>query len=133
MKVRFLCGGGDGDDVPYHQEMKYISFPSAQDLGEAKTSFNRNDMVEPTNAQILEDVERKEAARNRAVHDLRPVGEFERSTSAGAFKLKEWKAMDIIPPSRIIDLRVVEADLPQRTVHLEWTSPGDDMDDGRGE
>ena len=40
---------------------------------------------------------------------------------------------DVIPPARIIDLRVVETSLAHRTVAMLFTPPGDDLDQIHGQ
>ena len=60
------------------------------------------------------------------------VDDFERFASAGTFVLNEWTSEDLIPPSRITDMTVVTTNYSARTVHLQWTSTGDDMTDGQG-
>lgn len=98
------------------------------------SSFAVDELQEPTKEQILEEMERKErrmSSGGGGPRTLEPVAEFERYSSAGAFRLEEWKAGDFIKPSRVTDLRVVKASLSGKTVHLEWTSPGDDLEDGR--
>jgi len=60
-----------------------------------------------------------------------PVDDFERFDSAGTFVLNNWTPKDLIPPSRITDMSVVATNFSARTVHLQWTSSGDDMNDGQ--
>ena len=56
---------------------------------------------------------------------------FDMSNSALATSQNDNK--DIIPPARIIDLRVVETSLAHRTVAMIFTPPGDDLDQIHGE
>lgn len=60
------------------------------------------------------------------------IENFERFSTAGTFILHQWKNQDLIPPAKITDLKVKSYDVANRTVMLQWTSPGDNMTDGQG-
>ncbi len=40
---------------------------------------------------------------------------------------------DLLPPNRILDLRLAAANNDSLTVELTWTAPGGDFDFGKGE
>ena len=61
------------------------------------------------------------------------VDDFERFCSAGTFVLNDWTPKDRVPPGQVTDLTVVAASFSERTIHLRWTSPGDDMYVGQGQ
>ncbi|XP_013774757.1 epithelial chloride channel protein-like [Limulus polyphemus] len=75
---------------------------------------------------------------NKTKKPTEPEGEpadvFERVSNAGAFRLDDFKANDedIIPPSRVFDLKVLSSNelANKKFVTLKWTSPGDDVDVG---
>lgn len=60
------------------------------------------------------------------------VEDFERFSTAGTLILAQYQNVDLIPPAKITDLRVKAYSVKNRTVALEWTSPGDNMTDGKG-
>ena len=41
-------------------------------------------------------------------------------------------AGDAYPPSRVTDLKVASVQVNQMTLTIEWTAPGDDLDQGTG-
>jgi len=41
-------------------------------------------------------------------------------------------AGDAYPPSRVTDLKVASLQVNQMTMSIEWTAPGDDLDQGTG-
>ncbi|GAB6022221.1 chloride channel [Chamberlinius hualienensis] len=102
-----------------------------KDHGGSQSSFDPTELKQPTDAELLEDMEDRYNQKFRNVH-YEPIDEFERYASAGAFKLSDFKDGDVIPPSRVTDLKIIEANLPERRVKLRWTSAGDDMEDGQG-
>lgn len=96
------------------------------ELGNPQSSFSPEEMRSANDVNYVTG-----HPKDGPVVHLKPVDNFERFSSAGSFRLEEWKDdADMVAPSRVIDLRVVEALLTDRTVRIEWTSPGDDLDDG---
>ena len=61
------------------------------------------------------------------------VTHVSRLATAGFFSVANHSNdTDMIPPSKITDLRVLSSDPDNRIVNLEWTAPGDDLDIGTG-
>uniref|UniRef100_A0A147BHD2 Putative calcium activated chlorine channel n=1 Tax=Ixodes ricinus TaxID=34613 RepID=A0A147BHD2_IXORI len=57
---------------------------------------------------------------------------FTRTDHYGSFFVTTEKASkDVLPPSRITDLRVVSTDNLRMAVTFNWTAPGDDFDEGQ--
>jgi len=69
-----------------------------------------------------------------------PAPPFRRSCAGGSFFVRQGLSpkSDVAPPSRVLDLRVAPAaDSSAEDVtlaaRLEWTAPGGDYDQGKGE
>lgn len=61
--------------------------------------------------------------------------DFQRQSLAGFFQVKKVNTnpnSDVFPPSRILDLTIKNSSYEQRTITLEWTAVGDDLDQGQG-
>ncbi|XP_064110981.1 calcium-activated chloride channel regulator 1-like isoform X1 [Macrobrachium nipponense] len=62
---------------------------------------------------------------------LKPVLPFQRSSIYGVLDITSLSSgMDLLPPTRILDLRS-EMNQTTFTMSLHWTAPGDDYDNGR--
>ena len=64
-----------------------------------------------------------------------PASPFQRQTVGPGFYVRQGlpSRLDVAPPSRIIDLRMSEAeDEDPLWIILEWSAPGDDYDRGTG-
>lgn len=60
-----------------------------------------------------------------------PIEKFQRTINLGHFVLNNFSSeIDLTPPSRIKDLRVIESDLESKVVKIVFTAPGDDSDLG---
>lgn len=62
----------------------------------------------------------------------RPSGSFTRNVQYGSFFVISQKPPgDIYPPSRIVDLKVLNVEADTMRVTLRWTAPGNDFDQGK--
>ncbi|CAH1246869.1 CLCA2 [Branchiostoma lanceolatum] len=64
-----------------------------------------------------------------------PLEQFQRMTTGGVFEVQGVpiggvSTRDMLPPSRVNDLAVVEVSYAEATVTLRWTALGDDFDQG---
>ncbi|XP_066266573.1 calcium-activated chloride channel regulator 1-like [Branchiostoma lanceolatum] len=64
-----------------------------------------------------------------------PLDQFQRMTTGGVFEVQGVPSggvstRDMLPPSRVDDLAVVEVSYADATVTLSWTALGDDFDQG---
>ncbi|XP_033120350.1 calcium-activated chloride channel regulator 1-like [Anneissia japonica] len=61
-----------------------------------------------------------------------PPGMFTRTASGGAIEVSgySYQANDVVAPSRISDLSVLETSYSEEKVVLQWTAVGDDLDRG---
>ncbi|XP_066266574.1 calcium-activated chloride channel regulator 4A-like [Branchiostoma lanceolatum] len=63
-----------------------------------------------------------------------PLEQFQRMTTGGVFEVQGVPSggvnSDMLPPSRVDDLAVVEVSYADATVTLSWTALGDDFDQG---
>ncbi|XP_078612939.1 calcium-activated chloride channel regulator 1-like [Branchiostoma floridae x Branchiostoma japonicum] len=64
-----------------------------------------------------------------------PLEQFQRMTTGGVFEVRGVPSgggvnTDMLPPSRVDDLKVVEVSYGNSTVTLSWTAQGDDYDQG---
>ncbi|XP_035665433.1 calcium-activated chloride channel regulator 1-like [Branchiostoma floridae] len=63
-----------------------------------------------------------------------PLEQFQRMTTGGVFEVRGVPSgganTDMLPPSRVDDLKVVEVSYGNSTVTLSWTAQGDDFDQG---
>ena len=65
---------------------------------------------------------------------LTPTGPFQRYSLAGFIDVQSIapEYVDFVSPSRIVDLKVIEASYEQSRITQEWTAVGDDQDEGNG-
>ncbi|XP_019630577.1 PREDICTED: calcium-activated chloride channel regulator 4A-like [Branchiostoma belcheri] len=64
-----------------------------------------------------------------------PLQQFQRMTTGGVFEVQGVPSggvptVDVLPPSRVTDLAVVDVSHADATVTLRWTASGDDFDQG---
>lgn len=65
-------------------------------------------------------------------YETEAIPEFSRAREAGAFKLEGYQpSIDLIPPGRVTDLRLITIDEDEQIIELQWTAPGDDAFTGR--
>ncbi|XP_062510857.1 calcium-activated chloride channel regulator 1-like isoform X2 [Corticium candelabrum] len=62
------------------------------------------------------------------------MSKFSRIQSAGSFHLKGFdSSLDLIPPARVMDLRVVHSSRSESTATLNWVAAGDDAYSGKAD
>lgn len=66
---------------------------------------------------------------------MEATDKFQRYSLVGYIDVKSVipEHKDMYPPERIIDLEITSTSFTNRSVTLEWTSVGDDLDVGKGE
>ena len=92
-------------------------------------------MVQTDDLMALSDEEMKTIGMTRQ-HESRErqiMTEFSRMRSAGSFKLMGFNgSVDLMSPSRVMDLRVVHSSRSESTATLNWVAAGDDAYSGKG-
>eukprot|EP00058_Branchiostoma_floridae_P014524 XP_002600012.1 hypothetical protein BRAFLDRAFT_74129 [Branchiostoma floridae] len=102
-------------------DAKYVIMSIARGRGALVDSDNNTEYADESNVQRREQLEQLE--------------QFQRITTGGVFEVQGVPSggvpsQDILPPSRVRDLKVVEVSYAKATVTLRWTAPGDDFDHG---
>ncbi|XP_078582531.1 calcium-activated chloride channel regulator 4A-like [Branchiostoma floridae x Branchiostoma japonicum] len=101
-----------------HGDAEYVFMSSAR-------GSYRGAPVDSDTANALESIVQKQER----------VEQFQRITTGGVFEVQGVPSggvptQDIIPPSRVDDLKVEEVSYAEATVTLSWTALGDDFDHG---
>ena len=64
--------------------------------------------------------------------DSIPASSFMRQAAGSTFYVKQGLRRDVAPPSRVIDFHVSSIVNDSLYVELQWSAPGNDFDQGRG-
>uniref|UniRef100_T1JCB1 VWFA domain-containing protein n=1 Tax=Strigamia maritima TaxID=126957 RepID=T1JCB1_STRMM len=68
--------------------------------------------------------------QNQNLTESVPTGSFERVSNGGSFQpAQNFTSKDTIPPIKVYDLKLINISA-DRIISIQWTAPGDDLDDG---
>ncbi|XP_067929460.1 calcium-activated chloride channel regulator 4A-like [Watersipora subatra] len=81
---------------------------------------------------LLQKLVEEAESRGRRSATYTSLGNFARSSTGGVIVINNWRRyLDITPPDRITDLRILHASEGNEVVTLAWTAPGNDLNIGK--